>query len=82
MGGRTVLFEPALGLRHQESNRWVCNDPGVSCRRDPLGGQCAPADQFTYAPPVTGANPEGIMFNDNNPNMLKQKAIFGEASYK
>ncbi len=22
------------------------------------------------------------MFNDNNPNVLKQKAIFGEASYK
>ena len=48
----------------------------------PVGGHCDPADQFLYAPPVTGANPEGIMFNDNNPNILKQKAIFGEASYK
>jgi iron complex outermembrane recepter protein len=48
----------------------------------PLGGHCDPADQFTYAPPVTGPNPEGIMFNDNNPNILKQEAIFGEASYK
>jgi iron complex outermembrane receptor protein len=38
--------------------------------------------QFTYAPTVAGANPDGIMFNDNNPNILKQKAIFGEASYK
>ena len=48
----------------------------------PLGGQCPAANQFTYSPPVTGPNPEGIMFNDNNPNVLKQKAIFGEASYK
>jgi iron complex outermembrane recepter protein len=48
----------------------------------PVGGHCDPADQFLYAPPVTGPNPEGIMFNDNNPNILKQEAIFGEASYK
>jgi outer membrane receptor protein involved in Fe transport len=48
----------------------------------PLGGHCDPADQFLYAPPVTGENPEGIMFNDNNPNVLKQYAIFGEGSYK
>jgi iron complex outermembrane recepter protein len=48
----------------------------------PLGGHCPTADQFLYAPPVTGPNPEGIMFNDNNPNILKQRAIFGEASYK
>jgi iron complex outermembrane receptor protein len=48
----------------------------------PVGGHCDPADQFLYAPPVTGPNPEGIMFNDNNPNILKQEAIFGEANYK
>jgi iron complex outermembrane recepter protein len=48
----------------------------------PLGGHCPAADQFFYAPPVTGPNPEGIMFNDNNPNILSQKAIFGEVSYK
>jgi outer membrane receptor protein involved in Fe transport len=48
----------------------------------PLGGHCPAADQFYYAPPVTGPNPEGIMFNDNNPNILNQKAIFGETSYK
>ncbi len=28
------------------------------------------------------ANPNGVVFNDNNPNVLKQSAIFGEASYK
>src|SRR5258708_30229528 len=31
---------------------------------------------------VSLTNPEGIIFNDNNPNILKQKAIFGEVSYK
>ncbi len=48
----------------------------------PLGGHCPAAEQFLYAPPVTGPNPEGIMFNDNNPNILNQKAVFGEVSYK
>ena len=59
----------------------VCSLPGLG--GDPaLGGHCAPGSTYLYAPPVTGPNPEGIMFNDNNPNILKQKAIFGEASYK
>jgi iron complex outermembrane receptor protein len=48
---------------------------------DGPSGHCPAADQFTYGA-IAGYNPEGIMFNDNNPNILKQKAIFGEASYK
>ena len=28
------------------------------------------------------ANPNGVIFNDNNPNIMKQIALFGEASYK
>ena len=48
---------------------------------DGPSGHCPVADQFTYGA-IAGANPEGIMFNDNNPNILTQKAIFGEASYK
>jgi len=47
----------------------------------PLGGHCPVSSQFTYGD-IAGVNPDGIMFNDNNPNILKQKAIFGEASYK
>ena len=47
----------------------------------PVGGHCPVADQNTYGV-VAGPNPEGLMFNDNNPNILNQKAIFGEASYK
>jgi iron complex outermembrane receptor protein len=59
----------------------VCSLPGLG--GDPtLGGHCAAGSTFFYAPPVTGPNPTGIMFNDNNPNILTQKAIFGEASYK
>src|SRR6202790_3001632 len=59
----------------------VCSLPGFG--GDPaLGGHCAAGTTFLYAPPVTGPNPDGIMFNDNNPNVLKQEAIFGEASYK
>ena len=59
----------------------VCSLPGLG--GDPaLGGHCAPGSTFLYAPPITGPNPEGIMFNDNNPNILKQKAVFGEVSDK
>jgi iron complex outermembrane receptor protein len=59
----------------------VCSLPGLG-GNPALGGHCAPGTTFLYAPPVTGPNPEGIMFNDNNPNILKQKAIFGEVNYK
>jgi iron complex outermembrane recepter protein len=58
----------------------VCPLPPVG--NPALGGHCPPGTTFTYSPPITGPNPEGIMFNDNNPNILNQKAIFGEASYK
>ena len=34
-----------------------------------------------YPDPVS-ANPNGVVFNDNNPNVMKQYAVFGEASYK
>jgi iron complex outermembrane recepter protein len=60
------------------------------------GGQCAPgttpynpnsvlrypdASQPPYAS-GQAANPNGIVFNDNNPNIMKQYAVFGEVSYK
>jgi iron complex outermembrane recepter protein len=54
------------------------------------GNNCPPSQQYNpsapgTADPVTGvstSNPNGIIFDDNNPNILKQKAIFGETSYK
>jgi iron complex outermembrane receptor protein len=33
-------------------------------------------------PSAQAANPNGVVFNDNNPNVLKQSAIFGEGTYK
>jgi outer membrane receptor protein involved in Fe transport len=47
----------------------------------PQAGSCPVGSQFTYGA-IAGYNPEGLMFNDNNPNILSQKAVFGEASYK
>ena len=32
-------------------------------------------------PDATSANPNGVVFNDNNPNVLKQSAIFGEGTF-
>ena len=47
----------------------------------PTAGSCPVGSQFTYGA-IAGYNPQGLMFNDNNPNILSQKAVFGEASYK
>jgi iron complex outermembrane receptor protein len=33
-------------------------------------------------PSAFAANPNGIVFNDNNPNVLKQAAVFGESTFK
>jgi outer membrane receptor protein involved in Fe transport len=47
-----------------------------------LSGQCPVAQQFNPNSGGQSANPTGIVFNDNNPNVTKQYAFFGEASYK
>jgi len=53
-----------------------------------LGGHCPPGSQYNPnagavdANGVSLTNPQGIIFDDNNPNILKQKAIFGEVAYK
>jgi outer membrane receptor protein involved in Fe transport len=47
---------------------------------NPVGGHCPPGTEFPLG--TQAANPDGIVFNDNNPNILKQQAIFGEVSYK
>jgi outer membrane receptor protein involved in Fe transport len=54
---------------------------GATAATNPLGGHCPAGEQFTFGA-IAGANPQGIMFDDNNPNILNQKAVFGEASYK
>jgi outer membrane receptor protein involved in Fe transport len=68
---------------------------GLPSPANPVGGHCDPSTQYNpnsvlrypdatlppYPDPVS-ANPNGIVFNDNNPNVMKQSAIFGELSYK
>lgn len=41
-----------------------------------------PDPSQTPYPDAQSANPNGVVFNDNNPNILKQSAIFGEATFK
>jgi len=67
----------------------------VGATSAPVGGQCPsspagnPNGLYRYPdatlpqyPSGQVANPNGVVFNDNNPNDLKQSAIFGEVSYK
>ena len=68
---------------------------GLASSANPVGGQCPTSEQYNpnsvlrypdaglpqYSSPQA-ANPNGVVFNDNNPNIMKQYAIFGEASYK
>jgi iron complex outermembrane recepter protein len=68
---------------------------GLPTIANPLGGHCPVAQQYNpnsvlrypnaSLPPYPSpeaANPEGVIFNDNNPNIMKQWALFGETSYK
>lgn len=68
---------------------------GLASASNPVGGHCPPGQQgnpngvlrypdASLPPYASGqaANPTGIIFNDNNPNVMKQGAIFGEVSYK
>ena len=61
----------------------------------PVSGYCPPRDvapvnsvlrypnpSLPPYPSAQAANPNGVVFNDNNPNVLKQSAIFGEGTYK
>ena len=68
---------------------------GLPSATNPVAGSCPPGTAAPvnstlrfpdpslppYASPQA-ANPNGVVFNDNNPNVLKQSAIFGEATYK
>jgi outer membrane receptor protein involved in Fe transport len=68
---------------------------GLASAANPVAGYCPVSSTYnpnsTYRYPNPGlpqypsgqaANPNGIVFNDNNPNVLKQEAVFGEANYK
>jgi len=68
---------------------------GLASAANPVAGYCPASSTYnpnsTYRYPNPGlpqypsgqaANPNGIVFNDNNPNVLKQEAVFGELNYK
>jgi iron complex outermembrane receptor protein len=68
---------------------------GAPSPDNPVGGHCPASEQYnpngiyrypdaTLPPYSSGyaANPNGVIFNDNNPNVMKQIALFGETSYK
>jgi outer membrane receptor protein involved in Fe transport len=86
------LFFSDLHSGYITTNQNVSIASAVACvPGDALGasgGHCTPGNMYNpnagavSATGVSLTNPEGIIFNDNNPNVLKQKAIFGEVSYK
>jgi iron complex outermembrane recepter protein len=68
----------------------TCGLPSAS---NPVAGYCPsaspanstlrfPDPSLPQYPSAQAANPNGVVFNDNNPNVLKQTAVFGEGSYK
>ncbi len=70
----------------------TCGLPSAS---NPRAGYCPPGNvapinsTLRYPNPALppypspqAANPNGVVFNDNNPNVLKQSAVFGEGTYK
>ena len=68
------------GYITKNQNPLFATTPACTPGASPVGGHCPPGTDFLFGDPA--ANPEGLVFNDNNPNVLKQKAIFGEVSYK
>jgi outer membrane receptor protein involved in Fe transport len=70
----------------------TCGLPSAS---NPRAGYCPPGDvapinstlrfpnpALPPYPTAQAANPNGVVFNDNNPNTLEQTAVFGEGTYK
>jgi iron complex outermembrane receptor protein len=74
------------------ANALTCGLPSAA---NPVAGFCpagsvAPVNSVLRFPDPSlppypspqAANPNGVVFNDNNPNVLKQSAVFGEGTYK
>ncbi len=68
---------------------------GLPSATNPVAGYCPPGSAFPANstlrypnpalppyPSAQAANPNGVVFDDNNPDTLKQFAVFGEGSYK
>jgi iron complex outermembrane recepter protein len=68
---------------------------GLAATAGPVSGSCPPGDVYSATsllrypnstlppyPNAQAANPNGVVFNDVDDEILKQAAIFGEATYK
>ena len=91
-------FATALSCGFYGSSPGVCPqtwthpgpyDPNSSLCLLPADGPCNNNSPLRFPNPTLApypnrlaANPNGVMFNDNNPNVMKQWAIFGEANFK
>jgi iron complex outermembrane receptor protein len=76
------LFVTDLHSGYATVNQNPAFSTALACAVPYSGGSCPPGQ--TYSPTNGGpsANPNGILYNVNNPNVTKQQAIFGELSYK
>jgi outer membrane receptor protein involved in Fe transport len=66
-------YDPNSNLCQLSSGDQPCNFNGFLRFPDPT---------LPPYPNRVAANPNGVVFNDNNPNVMKQWAIFGEAGFK
>ena len=86
----TGLYFQNLHSGYVTTNQNVLFNSALSCPQGPpppnaLSGHCDPLTAYNPNFPYSGdpaLNPQGVVFDDNNPNQLKQFAVFGEVSYK
>ncbi len=90
------LYFADLKSGYITSNQATAYATAIRCNSaPPLAGTCPdgnvgpinsvkhyPDPSLQDYPSPQAANPNGVIFNDNNPNVLKQSAVFGEGSYK
>ena len=83
-------------ITHNQEPGWVgVLSCGLAAAAGPVSGSCPASDVFSGTsllrypnpalppyPNAQAANPNGVVFDDNNDEILKQAAIFGQATYK
>ena len=83
-------------ITHNQEPGWVnVQSCGLAAAAGPVSGSCPassvisgtsllryPNPALPPYPNAQAANPNGVVFDDNNDEILKQAAVFGEATYK
>ncbi|HTV94549.1 MAG TPA: TonB-dependent receptor [Steroidobacteraceae bacterium] len=83
-------------ITHNQEPGWVgVLSCGLAAAAGPVSGSCPASDVYSATsllrypnpalppyPNAQAANPNGVVFDDVNDEILKQAAIFGEATYK